>query len=193
MNALKSKLSLITMALVLTGVSSQSMAVENAKVDFTARLVTATCDISANTAKVDLGTHAIGSLTTGDISTPIAEKGFNLVLNNCTKVFPGSAGEEGQAVETPVTIIATGNTLAGHNDLFSSSTATQVGVKLTSNYEGMLNTELKPNESVAVLNAKEGETEFVVPVTAGLMTTVKGDTLKAQDINVPVTFSVAYD
>ncbi len=53
---------------------------------------------------------------------------------------------------------------------------------------------LKPNESTELQNLKaEGEGNLIIPMKAGLFATETGDSLKAQDINVPVTFSVAYN
>ncbi|MEY0234609.1 fimbrial protein [Providencia manganoxydans] len=64
----------------VAALSSQAFVAQDATVNFNARLVAATCDISASKSLVNLGTHSIEKIT--DINKALAESNFNLVLNN---------------------------------------------------------------------------------------------------------------
>lgn len=172
------KLALIG-ALTAAALSSQAFAAEDATVNFNARLVAATCDISASKTLVNLGTHSIEKIT--DINKALAESNFNLVLNKCTKIY----ADENTATE--VSILATGESLAGHSDMFADAQASQVGVKLKSG-----SVDIVPNQEATIADLKVlGNNDYIVPVTAGLYVTTKN--ASAQSLNVPVTFSVAYD
>lgn len=174
-------------ALVMGALSTQAMAAKNADVTFSARLVAATCDVSASQDRVDFGTYATADIK--NIDAAVIEKDFNLVLNNCTKIGQ-AAGEEGEAVEvTNIELLASGQGLVGNDELFASAGATQAGIKLAAN-----NKPIKPNASTALDGVKvESKGNIVIPMKAGLYATETGESLKAQDINVPVTFSVAYN
>lgn len=176
-------------ALVMGALSTQAMAAKNADVTFSARLVAATCDVSASDERVDFGTYATADIK--DINAAVAEKNFSLVLNNCTKIGQ-AAGEDGQGgVEVSnIELLATGQGLVGNDELFASSGATQAGIKLLANDK----TQIKPNTSAELDGLKvESKGNIIVPMKAGLYATETGESLKAQDINVPVTFSVAYN
>lgn len=175
-------------ALLMGSLSTQVMAAKNADVTFSARLVAATCDISASQDRVDLGTYATTDVQ--NINQAVSEKDFNLVLNNCTKIGKPAEGEDPAVTVSNIELLASGNGLVGNEQLFASAGATQAGIKLTA----MNSVVLKPNESTELQNLKaEGEGNLIIPMKAGLFATETGDSLKAQDINVPVTFSVAYN
>lgn len=172
-------------ALTAAALSSQAFAAQDATVNFNARLVAATCDISASKSLVNLGTHSIEKIT--DITTALAESNFNLVLNNCTKVYDDAANPSADA--TTVSILATGETLTGHPDMFADAQASQIGVKLEA---GKAKKAMLPNIETEIADLKvTGKNDYIVPVYAGLYATQTGAT--AQTLNVPVTFSVAYD
>ncbi|MBP6122102.1 MULTISPECIES: fimbrial protein [Providencia] len=166
----------------IAAISSQAFAAQDATVNFNARLVAATCDISASKDLVNLGTHSLDKVT--DITQAISESNFNLVLNKCTKVYD----DEAQAKE--VSILATGESLTGHSEMFADAQSSQIGVKLTG---GDAKTPILPNTETTISGLKVmGDNDYIVPVVAGLYATTK-DGVVAQKLNVPVTFSVAYD
>ncbi|EKT60851.1 fimbrial protein [Providencia sneebia] len=168
--------------LTIAALSSQVFAAENATVNFNARLVAATCDVSASKSLVSLGTHSIEKIA--DINSALAESKFNLVLNNCTKIY---SDEASAATAKEVSILAAGEVLTGHSDLFADADASQVGVKLKAG-----TTDLLPNTETTINNLKiVSNNDYIVEVTAGLYATTKNAV--AQNLNVPVTFSVAYD
>jgi len=172
-----------SLGLILTSLlASQAMAAKNAEVTFNARIVAATCDVSANKGLVNLGTHTIDSIK--DISKAINTEKFNLVLNNCSKF----AAEDSPV--TDIELLASGNMLTGHDELFADAQASQVGVKISAE-----NTVLKPNVTTQLEGIKVGESagDIQIAMTAELIPTVIGQTLDAQQVNVPVTFSVAYN
>lgn len=163
----------------VAALSSQAFAAQDATVNFNARLVAATCDISASKSLVNLGTHSIEKIT--DINKALAESNFNLVLNKCTKTYSDDT------TATEVSILTSGEALAGHSDMFADAQASQIGVKLKAG-----TTELAPNAQTTINNLKIlGDNDYIVEVTAGLYATSKDAV--AQNLNVPVTFSVAYD
>lgn len=163
----------------VAALSSQTFAAQDATVNFNARLVAATCDISASKSLVNLGTHSIEKIT--DINKALAESNFNLVLNKCTKTYSDDT------TATEVSILTNGEALAGHSDMFADAQASQIGVKLKAG-----TTELAPNAQTTINNLKIlGDNDYIVEVTAGLYATSKDAV--AQSLNVPVTFSVAYD
>ncbi|WP_371025754.1 fimbrial protein [Providencia sp. TYF-12] len=130
------KLALVGAFAVAT-LSSQAFAAQDATVNFNARLVAATtCDISASKDLVSLGTHSTENL---DTTKALSEANFNLVLNNCTKVYDDSTNQTADA--TTVSILATGEALTGHSDMFADAQASQIGVKLAA---GKAKTEVKP-------------------------------------------------
>ncbi|EJD6083926.1 fimbrial protein [Providencia alcalifaciens] len=177
------KLALVGAFAVAT-LSSQAFAAQDATVNFNARLVAATCDISASKDLVSLGTHSTENL---DTTKALSEANFNLVLNNCTKVYDDSANQTADA--TTVSILATGEALTGHSDMFADAQASQIGVKLAA---GKAKTEVKPNIATEITDLKiTGKNDYIIPVVAGLYATASDAV--AQNLNVPVTFSVAYD
>ncbi|MGA6087337.1 type 1 fimbrial protein, partial [Providencia sp. NPDC089768] len=122
-----------------------------------------------------------------DTTKALSEANFNLVLNNCTKVYDDSTNQTADA--TTVSILATGEALTGHSDMFADAQASQIGVKLAA---GKAKTEVKPNIATEITDLKvTGKNDYVIPVVAGLYATASDAV--AQNLNVPVTFSVAYD
>ncbi|EML2487326.1 type 1 fimbrial protein, partial [Providencia rettgeri] len=90
---------------------------------------------------------------------------------------------------TTVSILATGEALTGHSDMFADAQASQIGVKLAA---GKAKTEVKPNIATEITDLKvTGKNDYIIPVVAGLYATASDAV--AQNLNVPVTFSVAYD
>ncbi|ENR5391617.1 TPA: fimbrial protein [Providencia rettgeri] len=180
------KLALIGAFTVAT-LSSQAFAAQDATVNFNARLVAATCDISASKDLISLGTHSNEKI---DTTKALSEANFNLVLNNCTKVYNGDAGSNNEAASaTSVSILATGETLTGHSDMFADAQASQIGVKLAA---GKAKTAITPNTATEIADLKvTGQNDYIIPMVAGLYATTTDAV--AQNLNVPVTFSVAYD
>ncbi|ENU1228999.1 fimbrial protein [Providencia rettgeri] len=179
------KLALIG-ALTVATLSSQAFAAQDANVNFNARLVAATCDISASKSLISLGTHSNSNL---DTTKALSESNFNLVLNNCTKVYDADNGDNATTNATSVSILATGETLTGHSDMFADAQASQIGVKLAA---GKAKTAMTPNAATEITDIKiTGTNDYIVPIVASLHATA-ADAV-AQNLNVPVTFSVAYD
>lgn len=175
---------------IVVGFSGQALAAKNAEVNFSARIVAATCDISASKATVNLGTHVIADIknTTDAIQT----EEFALTLNKCSKVA-ATTGEEGEGnpdtAYTNIELLAQGTALAGHDDKFGDANASQAGIKLQA--KGV---DLKPNVSTEIpVQITSTEGDYRIPMTAGLYATVANGSIDPQNVNVPVTFSVAYN
>ncbi|MEX5921105.1 hypothetical protein [Providencia huaxiensis] len=85
-------------------------------------------------------------------------------------------------------LLATGEALTGHSDMFADAQASQIGVKLAA---GKAKTEVKPNIATEITDLKiTGKNDYIIPVVASIAT---ASDAVAQNLNVPVTFSVAYD
>ncbi|WP_336432826.1 fimbrial protein [Providencia huaxiensis] len=143
--------------------------------------------MSASKDLISLGTHSNEKI---DTAKALSEANFNLVLNNCTKVYDAAAGSDNEAGKaTTVSILATGEALTGHSDMFADAQASQIGVKLAA---GKDKVAVKPNTTTEVVNLKvTGQSDYIIPMVAGLYATTTDAV--AQNLNVPVTFSVAYD
>lgn len=73
--------------------------------------------------------------------------------------------------------------------MFADAQASQIGVKLAA---GKDKVAVKPNTTTEVVNLKvTGQSDYIIPMVAGLYATTTDAV--AQNLNVPVTFSVAYD
>lgn len=165
--------------------SSQAFAVSDPTVVFNARLVAATCNLDVSKKNISLGTHATSDIK--DIKTALAEDNFNLILNNCTKIYAAEDGDLVPGNATEVSLYAKGNPLTGHSELFANEEASQIGVKLTTN-----NINILPNTDTPITDLKiTGDKDYMIPVTAGLYATTKD--ADVQKLNTSVTFSVAYD
>lgn len=179
------KLAILTTASLFAFVSAQSLAQQNATVTFTGAIANATCDVSASQKNIDLGTHAAKSVT--DIAVPLATKNFNLTLNNCSDASTDPLG-------VPLVVVTAGNSLAGYSDLFADTNATQIGVKLSATDGDDQKVVLKTNDRTSLDKIKfTGKGDYNLPVDAALFATAAGVALKPQMLNVPVTFSVAYN
>ncbi|MFD1090434.1 fimbrial protein [Providencia vermicola] len=171
-------------ALTVATLSSQAFAAQDATVNFNARLVAETCDVSASKDLISLGTHKTQGLSTTDA---ISNEKFSLVLNNCTKAYDDQNPQAGS-----IAIQASGEVLTGHADMFADAQASQIGVKLQAEPVKDTKIALKPNEATEITGLKvSGQGDIVVPMIASLYATTADAT--AQQLNVPVTFSVAYD
>ncbi|WP_353241955.1 fimbrial protein [Providencia sp.] len=170
--------------LAVAALSSQAFAATDATVNFNARLVAETCDVNASKDLVSLGTHKTKGLSTTDA---ISKEKFSLVLNNCTKAYDDQNPQAGS-----IAIQASGEVLTGHSDMFADAQASQIGVKLQAESTGNTLVDLKPNDTTPVDGLKvSGNGDIIVPMIASLYATTAEAT--AQQLNVPVTFSVAYD
>lgn len=170
--------------LAVVALSSQAFAAKDATVNFNARLVAETCDVSASKDLISLGTHKTQGLST---AAAISSENFSLVLNNCTKPYDDQNPQAGS-----IAIQASGEVLTGHSDMFADAQASQIGVKLQAEAVKGTKVDLKPNEATEIADLKiTGNGDIVVPMIASLYATTTDAT--AQQLNVPVTFSVAYD
>lgn len=179
------QLGILSSAILLTFTAAQVSAQDNAIVTFTGAIANATCDISTSQKNIDLGTHAAKSVT--DITEALETKSFNLTLNNCSDASTDPAG-------VPLIVVTAGNTLAGHADLFADEKATQIGVKLTAADGSAGKVVLKANDRTSLDNVKfTGTGDYSLAVDAALFATATTTALQPQVVNVPVTFSVAYN
>lgn len=173
---------------LVVGFSGQAFAAKNAEVNFSARLVAATCDISASKNTVNLGTHVIADVK--NTTDPVQKENFSLTLNKCSKIGEQTGADE-DLKTSDIELLALGTALAGHDDKFADANASQVGIQLTATDKNVV---LKPNVSTVIpVQITSTTGDYIVPMTAGLFATATGATLTPQDINVPVTFSVAYN
>lgn len=73
--------------------------------------------------------------------------------------------------------------------MFADAQASQISVKLAA---GKDKVAVKPNTTTGVADLKvTGQSDYIIPIVAGLYATTTDAV--AQNLNVPVTFSVAYD
>lgn len=171
--------------LAVVALSSQAFAAKDATVNFNARLVAETCDVSVSKDLISLGTHKTKGLST---AAAISSENFSLVLNNCTKPYDDSTNQQTGSIA----IQASGEVLTGHSDMFADAQASQIGVKLQAEAVKGTKVDLAPNEATEIADLKiTGTGDIVVPMIASLYATTTEAT--AQQLNVPVTFSVAYD
>lgn len=171
--------------LAVAALSSQAFAATDATVNFNARLVAETCDVSASKDSVSLGTHKTKGLSTTDA---ISKEKFSLVLNNCTKAYDNDQNPQAGSIS----IQASGEALPGYSDMFADAQASQIGVKLQAEKADNSLVNLKPNTATEIDGLKvSGNNDIAVSMVASLYATTAEAT--AQQLNVPVTFSVAYD
>lgn len=165
-------------AFMITAGAAQ--AATNAQVTITGQIAAATCDLNVTQSNIDLGT-----VVSSDVATagPIAStsKDFTLNLSNCTQ-----DGEEG----TTVSLFSKGTALAANTNYFNNVDGGTVGVQLTADGQAV-----KPNASTA-LTALAGEALKAggiaqVSMNAQLNSTVAKPA--SQNIEAPITFSVAYN
>lgn len=157
-----------------------AQAATNAQVTITGQIAAATCDLNVTNSNIDLGTVISSDVTAAGpiVST---SKDFTLNLSNCSQ-----DGEEG----TVVSMFSKGTALAVNTNYFNNIDGGTVGVQLTANGQ-----PVKPNTSTT-LTALAGEVlteggSAQVAMNAQLNSTVAAPA--SQNIEAPVTFSVAYN
>lgn len=151
-------------------------------VTFDALIRAASCNVSSTTegSTINWGVFTADDVASSAIGDKLgADKPFSLELSNCTAAL---------AANETINVYARGNKSNFDSSMFANSAANSLGVKLTS---GSVN--IVPNAEAGVKITKDitEKGNATIPMTAGLYLTngaVQSDTL-----NVPVTFTVAYN
>lgn len=157
-----------------------AQAATNAQVTITGQIAAATCDLNVTHSNIDLGTVISSDVTAAGPITSTS-KDFTLNLSNCTQ-----DGEE----STAVSLFSKGTALAVNTNYFNNIDGGTVGVQLTANGQ-----PVKPNASTTLTALagevlKEGGTAQVL-MNAQLNSTVANPA--SQNIEAPITFSIAYN
>jgi major type 1 subunit fimbrin (pilin) len=118
----KSLFAIAPAALLLMSVAGTSQAADNAVVTIQGNIQAATCDVTASTSLLDLGTHKPSAFTAA--KTPVADstKPFTLTLSNC------DVGTD--TVEHTASLMVDGNTLTGNTNIFSDNSTGEYGVMI---------------------------------------------------------------
>lgn len=157
-----------------------AQAATNAQVTITGQIAAATCDLNVTNSNIDLGTVISSEVATaGAIAS--TSKDFTLSLSNCTQ-----DGKEG----TAVSLFSKGTALAANTSYFNNIDGGTVGVQLTADGQAV-----KPNASTA-LTALAGEVLKAGGTAQVLMNAQLNSTVAnpaSQNIEAPITFSVAYN
>lgn len=181
---------LLTLSFATVGLMTFNsvQAATNAQVTITGKIAAATCDLSVTKNNIDLGTYVSSSVSTANTVITGSSKDFTLNLTNCSAGYDSTVSGA-----VPVSLYATGTALAANNNYFNNVDGGTVGVKLTADNATANPVEVKPNAAADIASLTKLTTggSATIPMTAALYSTVA--TPVAQNIEAPITFSIAYN